>query len=146
MLTEEQINRIRAFNRHYTQVLGVLNKRTFDTNLTWPEGRILLEVGINHLATPMAVANQLQLDKSYASRIIKRLTDKGLIAKRPSPTDSRSINISLTDQGWHVFDDINQKSNLLIEGLISDLSAKEQDQYWKSIMTINRLIFKNGGK
>ncbi|WP_373842566.1 MarR family winged helix-turn-helix transcriptional regulator [Limosilactobacillus sp.] len=146
MLTEEQINRIRAFNRHYTQVLGVLNKRTFDTNLTWPEGRILLEVGINHLATPMAVANRLQLDKSYASRIIKRLTDKGLIAKRPSPTDSRSINISLTDQGWHVFDDINQKSNLLIEGLISDLSAKKQDQYWKSIMTINRLIFKNGGK
>lgn len=35
MLTDQEIDSIRAFNRHYTQVLGVLNKRTFDTNLTW---------------------------------------------------------------------------------------------------------------
>ncbi|MCH3921865.1 MarR family winged helix-turn-helix transcriptional regulator [Limosilactobacillus sp.] len=142
MLSEQQINEVRAFNRHYTQVLGVLNKRTFDTKLTWPEGRILLEIGINHLSTPMMVANRLQLDKSYASRTIKRLTDKGLIAKTPSPTDSRSVNIALTDKGQVVCDDINQKSNLLIEGLISDLSEEEQERYFKCIMTINQLLFK----
>lgn len=142
MLSEQQINEVRAFNRHYTQVLGVLNKRTFDTKLTWPEGRILLEIGINHLSTPMMVANRLQLDKSYASRTIKRLTDKGLIAKAPSPTDSRSVNIALTDKGQVVCDDINQKSNLLIEGLISDLSEEEQERYFKCIMTINQLLFK----
>ncbi|WP_267202660.1 MarR family winged helix-turn-helix transcriptional regulator [Limosilactobacillus kribbianus] len=142
MLSEQQINEVRAFNRHYTQVLGVLNKRTFDTKLTWPEGRILLEIGINHLSTPMMVANRLQLDKSYASRTIKRLTDKGLIAKTPSPTDSRSVNIALTDKGQVVCDDINQKSNLLIEGLIGDLSEEEQERYFKCIMTINQLLFK----
>ena len=63
MLTDQEIDSIRAFNRHYTQVLGVLNKRTFDTDLTWPEGRILIEVAVNHLDTPMAVTRALHLHK-----------------------------------------------------------------------------------
>ena len=144
MLTDQEIDSIRAFNRHYTQVLGVLNKRTFDTDLTWPEGRILIEVAVNHLDTPMAVTRALHLDKSYASRIIKRLTDKGILQKTPSPTDSRSINISLTEHGHAVFEDINQKSNDLIKKMIEDLSPAEQEEYFQSIKTINQLLFKKG--
>ena len=139
MLTDQEIDSIRAFNRHYTQVLGVLNKRTFDTDLTWPEGRILIEVAVNHLDTPMAVTRALHLDKSYASRTIKRLTDKGILQKTP---DSRSINISLTEHGRAVFEDINQKSNDLIKKMIEDLSPAEQEEYFQSIEAINKLLFK----
>ncbi|HJA46276.1 MAG TPA: MarR family winged helix-turn-helix transcriptional regulator [Candidatus Limosilactobacillus excrementigallinarum] len=144
MLSKNEIENIRAFNRQYTQVLGVLNKRTFDTDLTWPEGRILIEVGVNHLDTPMAVAKALKLDKSYASRTIKKLVDKKILKKTPSTTDSRSINISLTKYGEKVFYDINQKSNDLIKKMIEDLSPAEQDKYFESIQTINSLLFKKG--
>ena len=142
MLTDQEMDSIRAFTRHYTQVLGVLNKRTFDTDLTWPEGRILIEVAVNHLDTPMAVTRALHLDKSYASRTIKRLTDKGILQKTPSTTDSRSINISLTEHGRAVFEDINQKSNDLIKKMIEDLSPSEQDEYFQSNEAINKLLFK----
>lgn len=142
MLTEQEINDIRTFNRQYTQVLGVLNKRTFDTDLTWPEGRILVEIGVNHLNTPMAVTRALNLDKSYVSRTIKRLVGKGILAKKPSPTDSRSINISLTKKGQEVFKDINQKSNNLIKDLLVGLSPAEQEEYRKSIAKINQLLFR----
>ncbi|MBB1079200.1 winged helix-turn-helix transcriptional regulator [Limosilactobacillus sp. STM2_1] len=146
MLSNNEIENIRAFNRQYTQVLGVLNKRTFDTDLTWPEGRILIEVGVNHLDTPMAVTKALKLDKSYASRTIKKLVDKKILKKTPSPTDSRSINISLTKYGEKVFNDINQKSNDLIKKMIEGLSPAEQDKYFESIQTINKLLFKKGNE
>lgn len=119
-----------------------MNKRTFDTDLTWPEGRILIEVAVNHLDTPMAVTRALHLDKSYASRTIKRLADKGILQKTPSPMDSRSINISLTEHGRAVFEDINQKSNDLIKKMIEDLSPAEQEEYFQSIEAINKLLFK----
>ena len=92
----------------------------------------------------MAVTRALHLDKSYASRTIKRLTDKGILQKTPSPTDSRSINISLTEHGRAVFEDINQKSNDLIKKMIEDLSPAEQEEYFQSIKAINRLLFKKG--
>lgn len=73
MLTEQEIEKIRQFNRQYTKRLGILKKQAFDTDMTWSEGRILMEVGINHLTTPAILAKWLDLDKSYASRIINRL-------------------------------------------------------------------------
>lgn len=144
MLSAQQINAIRAFNRQYTQVWGVLNKRTFGTDLTWPEGRILIEIGVNHLNTPMKIANRLQLDRSYTSRLINKLVKKEIVVKTPSATDSRSVNLTLTADGRRLFNDVNQKSNELIQDLLQHLSPLEQEQYFNNIMEINRLLFKEG--
>ena len=142
MLTNQEINYIRSFNRHYTQVLGVLNKRTFDTNLTWPEGRILIEVAVNHLNTPIAISKALKMDKSYVSRTVKHLEAKNILVKKLSPTDSRSVNLFLTKYGQDVFRDINSKSNNLIKDMIVKLSPAEQEEFLKSIHKINDLLFR----
>lgn len=94
----------------------------------------------------MAVERALNLDKSYVSRTIKRLVDKGILEKTPSATNSRSINIALTEEGQEVFTDINQKSNNLIKDILAELSPAEQEEYRKSITTINRLLFKKGSE
>lgn len=141
MLSTEQIARIRKFNRQYTQALGILNKNVFDMNLTWPEGRVLIEIGSNHSTTPMAISNNLNLDKSYASRIINKLVKNNIISKQKSSTDLRSVNLQLTEHGKEVFDSVNKRSNDQINTLLDGLSDKEKDKYFNAIMEINQLIF-----
>ncbi|WP_235700308.1 MarR family transcriptional regulator [Companilactobacillus paralimentarius] len=73
MLNQSEITSIRSFNRNYTKLLGILNKKVLDTPLSWTEGRVILEIYFNQDKTPIEVANHLSLDKSYTSRILKRL-------------------------------------------------------------------------
>lgn len=141
MLTDHQIEEIRQFNRRYTRVLGVLNKKVFDTDLTWPEGRILIEVGLNHIKNPMTLAKELKLDKSYASRTINKLVKRGILEKSSSPNDLRSVELKLTSYGQEVFDDINQRSNYLMKKVLVTLNKEQQTEFLKSIESINRLLF-----
>lgn len=48
------------------------------------------------------VATAANLEKSYASRIVSTLVDRGIIQKLANPSDSRSILLELTEQGWAV--------------------------------------------
>lgn len=144
MLTDKQIEEIRQFNRRYTQILGVLNKKVFDTNLTWPEGRILIEIGINHITTPMSLAKKLNLDKSYASRTITKLVKRGILEKTSSPDDLRSVKLKLTEYGWDVFDDVNQRSNTLMKEVLLPLTNAQQIEFFNNIESLNTLLFSKG--
>lgn len=141
MLTNTQISEIRQFNRRYTQALGILNKNVFNTGLTWPEGRVLIEISLNQNSTPMMIANKLNLDKSYASRIIKQLVKKNMISKHKSATDLRSVNLQLTELGQKVLIAVNQRSYQQIELLLEHLSEEQKQKYFRDIEEINQLIF-----
>lgn len=81
MLNHKEINIIRKFNRQYVIALGVLNKKIFKTDLSWPEGRILEEIAEEDDITPIQIVHKLQVDKGYTSRIISQLEKKMLIEK-----------------------------------------------------------------
>jgi hypothetical protein len=56
LLNQNEITSIRSFNRDYTKLLGILNKKVFDTPLSWTEGRVILEIYFNQDKTPIEVA------------------------------------------------------------------------------------------
>lgn len=141
MLSKKKINQIRAFNRDYVIMLGILNKPKYDTNLSWPERRLMIEIGRNHLRTPMALAQKLHLDKSYTSRLINNLVHKGLIEKRRSETDLRSVELSLTEFGQRVFTEIDQLSVKLLQKQLAKLTAAQQEQLFNCLQTADRLLF-----
>ena len=142
MLTTEQINQIRSFNRQYVVKLGILTKPTYATDLSWAERRIMIEIGLNHLTTPMAISKKLTIDKSYTSRLINHLVKKELIIKSPSPTDSRSVELNFTEKGIQTFKDINDESNLQVKEMIQKLNSDQQEEFFKCITTAKNLLFK----
>lgn len=141
MLNKTEISNIRDFNRRYTKLLGILNKRVFDTPLSWTEGRIILEIFFNDDKTPIEVATNLDLDKSYTSRILNRFEKKGWLQKTPSPTDSRSVRLSLTADGLQLAQKVDDRSDEQIEDLLGDLSASEQKQFYQAMTTLDQLLF-----
>jgi len=141
LLNKSEISSIRNFNRDYTKLLGIMNKRVFDTPLSWTEGRVLEEISFNQAKTPIEVSNNLDLDKSYTSRILKRFEKNGLLSKSPSTTDSRSIELNLTADGQTLVNKLDNRSDKQIQNLLADLSSSEQKQFYQAMATLDQLLF-----
>ncbi|KRL63833.1 MarR family winged helix-turn-helix transcriptional regulator [Lactobacillus psittaci] len=146
MLNNKEINIIRKFNRQYVIALGVLNKKIFKTDLSWPEGRILEEIAEEAEITPIQIVNKLKIDKGYTSRIISQLEKKKLIEKIPDSQDRRSIKLVLTDKGLEAYKSIDIRSNDQINNLIENLPDSQQIEFFESIKHANRLLFGSEGK
>lgn len=65
--------------------------------------------------TPSAFASFQATTRGTASQVIKVLEARGLITRRPSPTDGRSVRFDLTEPGWHLLahDPLGDLSGLL---------------------------------
>lgn len=141
-MNQHQLASIRSFNRKYTAMLGVFNKQVFNTALTWPEGRILLEISFTASITPILLSEKLNLDKSYTSRLIKKLATTGYLVKNRSKEDLRSINLSLTDKGKKMVVNLNKQTDHNINNAFINLSDSEQADLYHAIEIINNLLFK----
>ncbi|WP_255312440.1 MarR family winged helix-turn-helix transcriptional regulator [Companilactobacillus heilongjiangensis] len=141
LLNKSEISSIRNFNRDYTKLLGIMNKKVLNTPFSWTEGRVLLEISFNNDKTPIEVATNLDLDKSYTSRILNRFEKKGLISKSPSATDSRSVELSLTTEGQKMVKELDDRSDQQIKDLLANLSSTEQQQFFQSMATLDKLLF-----
>jgi len=68
-------------------------------DLSLPECRVIgITAGYGSVSFKR-VAAAANLEKSYASRVVSALVDRGLIEKLVNPSDSRSVLLQLTDEG-----------------------------------------------
>lgn len=76
------VERIRRFNRYYTRILGIFDKKVFNLNYSMIEMRILGEIGRNNGITANALTKYLDIDKSYLSRILDKLLTANYISRK----------------------------------------------------------------
>ena len=124
-MTQKDIDTIRAFNRYYTEVTGLLNNHILDSSHSLPEVRIMFELYQHKSLTASDIIDLLHLDKGYLSRIIKQFEKKKLVAKTRSEDDGRSAHISLTDPGKKEFEKLNIAADKQVASLLSLLSQEE---------------------
>lgn len=138
--TQDPVAAVRRFNRFYTRVIGVLDKRYLGSPYTLAEGRVLYEIAMGDGVTPKAVAEIAGLDAGYLSRIVARLERDGLVARERSARDGRSILLRLTDQGHQMFEGFNQRSTELVEGLLAKVSPADRRRLVGALETIQALL------
>ena len=78
-MKQEYIDQIRAFNRFYTKVLGVLNKSYLGSEFGLPEIRVIQDVYLHPNRNAKEISRELNMDKGLLSRILKKLEAKGYI-------------------------------------------------------------------
>src|SRR5262249_1310508 len=103
-----QIAAVRAFNRFYTRRLGVLDQHLSRTAFSLSEARVLYELAHRDDLAAKEIGTDLGLDPGYLSRILQNFDDKGLISRKPVPTDRRQYRLSLTAKGRQAFAKLNQ--------------------------------------
>ncbi|MFL5297758.1 MAG: GNAT family N-acetyltransferase [Phenylobacterium sp.] len=134
------VTAVRRFNRFYTSAIGVLDRRYLGSPYSVAEGRVLYEVATAQPITPKAVSEITRIDPGYLSRIIGKLERDGMVARRRSASDGRSIELSLTADGVRMFARFNLRSAALVEDLIEGLTLDERRRLVDAIETAQSLL------
>lgn len=140
---QETIDRIRSFNRFYTNIIGLLDQHFLDSPFSLTEGRILYEISNMEECTAKKIREKILIDEGYLSRILDNFSNHGLIQKVRSSEDGRSRIILPTEKGKKEFANINNNSNGLISQLIEKLSGQEQEDLLNNMEGIHTLLEKS---
>lgn len=136
----EVIARIRAFNRFYTVMLGMLDRNFLSSPYSVTETRTLFEISAHAPCSANFLTETLHVDKSYISRILKSFQRQGLVTKCVSPTDGRAYLIQLTDQGQHEVEQLIQSTNCQIGVLIQALNENQCRELCHAMDTITKYL------
>jgi len=137
---QDLINRIRSFNRFYTNVIGLLDKHFLDTPFSLTEGRVLYEISHTELCTAKKIRANIDIDEGYLSRIIDKFINGGVVRKTPASEDRRLHIIVLTERGQREFSKMNDNSNKMITQMIEKLSERERTDLIETMERIRELL------
>lgn len=118
---------LRHYSRQAVRLLGMLDKQCGDVALTPVQAHALGEIQLQPL-TINQLAQQLNVDKSNASRTVTGLVKLGLVESIENPKDKRSQLVALTEQGQQALSQLDQQQNSFFEQLLTQLDDSEQEQ------------------
>lgn len=141
-MKRQNIDEVRAFNRVYTVFMGILNKSYLKSDFSLVETRVMHAAINKDGIMPTEIVTQLNIDKSYLSRIIANLEKKRVIIKTKSLNDRRSVRISITEFGKKEFEKLNKASDIQVDGLLSKLNPKDCELLVKNMSEIRVILEK----
>lgn len=141
----QHIHELRAFNRFYTNIIGVLDKHILNSNYSLPEVRIMYELYHRSALTASDIIELFDIDKGYLSRILKKFEKSKLINKISSPADKRAVVVQLSPKGKKEFETLNKASDKQIENFLKNLPDKDCDDLIKKINETQILLKKGLG-
>ncbi|BCJ48128.1 putative transcriptional regulator, MarR family protein [Actinoplanes ianthinogenes] len=134
----EQIERIRAFNRYYTQHLGVLTDRYLGQDRPLGPARLLYEIGDR--ADLRDLRERLGFDAGYLSRLLRALHEQGLIVIRSHPDDGRARIAELTEAGRRERAELDERSRRAITEALGGLDDAQRAELVAAQATVHRLL------
>lgn len=139
----EAISEIRAFNRFYTGILGLLDRTLLKSPYSLTEVRVLYEIGQIRNCTANLLMENLHIDRGYLSRMLKNFQTEGLIQKESHAEDARKSLLSLTPAGKKLLADMDAKSNVQVSDLIQGLSSEDVESLLVSMRQIKNALGKS---
>jgi len=130
--TFENLSRI---ERHNQTIMGVKKS----------EARVLLCIEFLHdekkcKVNISEISKSLSITPPSATEFVKNLINKGYLEKHVSPKDKRFIEITLTDDGKKIVQDLKKYFNSLFSGIIEKLGT-EQSKLLIELLDIVNIYF-----
>jgi len=136
------IKEIRAFNRFYTPIIGLVSDYILNSDYSLPEARILFELYHHPGLTASDLIGMLSMDKGYLSRILRRFGEKKLVSRVVSAADRRVVTLALTLKGKKEFGLLNQASDEQVAAAFKNLSERDCQELVEKMIEIRRIITK----
>jgi DNA-binding MarR family transcriptional regulator/GNAT superfamily N-acetyltransferase len=139
------VQAMRAFNRFYTQRIGVL-ERYLGTDFSLTEVRVLYELAHREQLTATDLVRELGLDPGYLSRMLRRFESRGWISRRTSPADARQSLLRMTRKGHAVFAPLQRKSSEEAAALLATVSGQARPRLIAALQTVQSLLEGKAGQ
>ena len=141
---EDRIAAVRAFNRFYTQRIGVLREHLLDSPFALTPARVLYELAQWRpeaaAPTATALATALGLDPGYLSRILRGFEERGLVRKTVSDTDGRQRSLSLTPAGRRAFAPLDARSRAEVRALLAPMPEADRNRLVEAMHSVAALL------
>jgi DNA-binding MarR family transcriptional regulator/GNAT superfamily N-acetyltransferase len=135
----DAVARVRRFNRTVTQRVGALDDRFLALDRPLGQARVLWEIGPEGVDVRTLRA-RLGLDSGYLSRLLRALTDDGLVLVEASAGDARVRTARLTERGRAERAELDRRSDKLAEDLLGGLAPAERDRLVAAMGEVERLL------
>ncbi|MGN0193537.1 MAG: MarR family winged helix-turn-helix transcriptional regulator [Pseudoramibacter sp.] len=139
----DTVQEICDFNEFYTVYMGMLNDGYLDSGFSITECRTLFELKKKKTCRMNELAEAIYVDQGYMSRIIKRFRKKGLVSREPCEGDGRAYNLSLTEKGENVTEELASMMDSRVGSQIEGLSIDDCKKLKSAMGMITNLLSPN---
>ena len=113
--------------------ITVRSINTAPVEVTLAQHRVLVLVATRGEQTVGALAEQLEVNQSNASRLCDRLQKLGLITRDRSSTDGRAVNVSLTTQGRDLVQAVRAHRRTDVQRVLDQMSPSQVEATIKAL-------------
>ncbi|QKG20708.1 bifunctional helix-turn-helix transcriptional regulator/GNAT family N-acetyltransferase [Actinomadura verrucosospora] len=138
--TAADVGTVRAFNRFYTGVIGVLGEGLVRSPYSLTEARVIFELAQRDDAEVLALRRALGLDPGYLSRMLTRFENDGLVVRERAPGDARRQVARLTDRGREVHAMLDERSSAEIRALLDGLAGDDRRRLLGAMRTVQGIL------
>ncbi len=140
----EAVRRIRAFNRYYTNLIGVLDRRILHSPWSLTEVRVLYEIAHREGTNARRLTQALSVDEGYLSRTIDRLVTGGMVSRHRSASDGRVMHLRLSARGRKEMERLEAAAGEEIQALLEPLSTEQVAEVVSCMGRIGALLGRGG--
>src|SRR5271157_3723070 len=126
--------------------IGLLLRRLRATHasqqLSLTEVAVMKRLAIDGAATTADLARAEVMKPQSMGTIIAGLEEKGMVERKPHPTDGRQVNIELTAKGAAMRKSVHDAKRTWLAQAIAQLDERERDTLFAAGEIIKRLVEK----
>ena len=139
-MKESYVSEMRAFNRFYTSLAGVLNRKFLNGKFSLPELRVLHAIRFAPGITANEIVPLLHIDKSYLSKIIIRFEKRKYLTKAVSRDDGRAYRLQLTAVGRKEFEVYDRLSDDYVRQILAQLPETDCEALVECMRRISAIL------
>jgi DNA-binding MarR family transcriptional regulator/GNAT superfamily N-acetyltransferase len=139
-MMEKTVDRVREFNRGWTEVLGLLDQGLLQTDHSLAEARVLFELAQRQSWERQELREKLGMDASFLTRVLGRLESHDLVESTRSEADGRALVVELTGAGRKAFEILDRRSAEQVGELLAPLTPEQRSTLTESMTVISRLV------
>lgn len=129
---------VKSVIRTCYHVLAVYSKEFQETGYSFTETYVLATIGRH----PGIIANQIteyiDVNKGYLSRVIKRLTQDGLVFADNTASRQNTKPLYLSDAGKALFDEMEEKADESIARHIADAAPEDKAAFFQLMKALDK--------
>jgi len=137
---DDRVSAVRAFNRLYTNVIGLLRDGLLRTPYSLTEARVIFELGRRDATELRDLRAALDLDAGYLTRILARFESAGVAKRERSRADGRRQVIRLSAKGRRVRTMLDERSAMEVRELLSEHTEEDQRRLVGAMAAITDLL------
>lgn len=139
---KQAVPAIRAFNRQFSQLMGLLEPRYMGGELSLIEARVTYEIRERQPVLARDIAQALGLDPGYLSRTVAKLEKQGWI-ERGRGQDARERPLSLTSDGEDRYQALDAVTLAETEKLLAQLDEDGAVRLVNALGEAGDLLFRD---